>query len=124
MLPDRGELIFSKGNIPAETEVFRLPFPITLVEFPFTARDGEIQPNIETMSSRRLAIAIEGNIVTDHNGRPIFAPEVGGTGYAVRTVSYIDKYRRWCPMAAQAFVSYGEKQSQDHIASMRHHTHR
>ena len=109
MLPDRGELIFDRGDMPLETEVYRLPFPLTLIEFPFTQREGEVQPNIETASSRRIAVAVEGDYVPMGNLQCTFSPRPGAGGFAVQVISYVDKYRAWCVMPAQAYIAYGAK---------------
>lgn len=104
LLPDRGELIFEDGDIPENTEVFRLPFPVTLVEFPFTVEKvGEG----ERPSSRRIAIAVEGEIYHGDDGEPFFGPSDDPSGFSVRVISYVDHDKVWSVEAAQGFVKYG-----------------
>lgn len=58
MLPDRGSLIYDIDDVPGGVEITRLPFPITVIEVPFSTHEN-MAPGM-VASTKRLIVAREG----------------------------------------------------------------
>lgn len=102
ILPHSGDLIFDEGDMPEGIELQRLPYPVTLIEFPYGS-DGV--SDMEVRSTRRLAVAIE-----CHIDEKLQVHEEGEkNGYVLKAASYMDDNRMWTVMAGAVVMLYGEQ---------------
>lgn len=110
-LPNKGQLIFDEGDMPKGTEVCRLPFPITLIEFPF--QDDASSRN-EKYSTRRIAVAREARRNADNSVD--FVSGKDADGFTLSVVSYIDVNREWVVMPALVWVDYATASTTSTVA--------
>lgn len=113
VLPNKGELLFEESEFSPGLEVGRLPFPETLIEFPFDESLQGVQSG-EAASTRRIALGIEGHVSIIPNEFSTFTPyfekpDVQPNGYIVVVLSYFDYIRSWQPCYIAPAVLFGDK---------------
>jgi hypothetical protein len=107
VLPDHGSLVYDMEQVPDGIEITRLPFPLTVMEVPFSWDHGGSTTVIA--SSKRLILAREGIFV--RKGTPFRTVRDSETPNAVKidVACWIDRDRTWILQPVGAILMIGWK---------------
>ncbi|MGI4879208.1 MAG: hypothetical protein ACRYG4_17170 [Janthinobacterium lividum] len=103
VLPKEGAYISQGAGLPPGSLPQRLPFPRIALEVPMASI---VDTPMDFVSSRRVIICQEMNLVDDGKFMSTDENTVNSEGFAMAVVSYIDSARTWLLQDTAAYVRY------------------